>query len=234
MSESKAIVVGNNPNHPPEPLAVAPTPPHFINQIVNGDCLTVLPQLAARSVDFVLTDPPYIAHYRDRSDRTVANDDRAGWLTPAFAEIFRVLKPDRFCVSFYGWSQVDKFFAAWRAAGFRAVGHLVWPKRYASAHRFLDYCHEQAYLLVKGNPAVPATTIPDVLGWRYTGNRLHPTQKPVPSLKPLIETFTESGDIVLDPLCYGQHKGSSVALSVMWPASSSEPLFVTAPVSCAT
>jgi adenine-specific DNA-methyltransferase len=157
MYESKATVVSNNHNHTPEPLALVPTPyPNFINQIVNGDCLTVLPQLAARSVDFVLTDPPYLAHYRDRSDRKVINDDRAGWLTPAFAEIYRVLKPDRFCVSFYGWSQVDKFFAAWRAAGFRAVGHLVWPKRYASAWRFLGYCHEQAYLLVKGNPPLPS------------------------------------------------------------------------------
>ena len=200
MYESKATVVSNNHNHTLEPLALVPTPhPNFINQIVNGDCLTVLPQLAARSVDFVLTDPPYLAHYRDRSDRKVINDDRAGWLTPAFAEIYRVLKPDRFCVSFYGWSQVDKFFAAWRAAGFRAVGHLVWPKRYASAWRFLGYCHEQAYLLVKGNPPLPTATIRDVLEWRYTGNRLHPTQKPVPSLKPVIEAFTERGDIVLDP-----------------------------------
>jgi adenine-specific DNA-methyltransferase len=41
--------------------------------------------------------------------------------------------------------------------------------------------------------------IPDVLEWCYTGNRLHPTQKPVPSLKPVIEAFTERGDIVLDP-----------------------------------
>ena len=200
MYESKATVVSNNHNHTLEPLALVPTPyPNFINQIVNGDCLTVLPQLAARSVDFVLTDPPYLAHYRDRSDRKVINDDRAGWLTPAFAEIYRVLKPDRFCVSFYGWSQVDKCFAAWRAAGFRAVGHLVWPKRYASAWRFLGYCHEQAYLLVKGNPPLPTATIRDVLEWRYTGNRLHPTQKPVPSLKPVIEAFTERGDIVLDP-----------------------------------
>jgi adenine-specific DNA-methyltransferase len=181
------------------PLASAQTPPNFINQVVNGDCLAILPKLVPRSVDFVLTDPPYLAHYRDRSDRTVLNDDRNGWLAPAFAEIYRVLKPDHFCVSFYGWSQVDRFFAAWRAAGFRPVGHLVWPKRYASAHRFLGYCHEQAYLLAKGNPPLPRAAIPDVLEWRYTGNRLHPTQKPVPSLKPVIEAFTERGDIVLDP-----------------------------------
>jgi site-specific DNA-methyltransferase (adenine-specific) len=199
VSESKATVVSNHCNLTPGPSAHTPTPPKFINQIINGDCLTILPQLAARSVDFVFTDPPYLAHYRDRSDRTVLNDDRDKWLTPAFAEIYRVLKPNRFCVSFYGWSQVDKFFGTWRAAGFRPVGHLVWPKRYASAQRFLGYCHEQAYLLVKGNPPVPAATIPDVLAWRYTGNRLHPTQKPVPSLKPVIEAFTEPGDVVLDP-----------------------------------
>jgi adenine-specific DNA-methyltransferase len=94
---------------------------------------------------------------------------------------------------------VDRFFAAWRSAGLRPVGHLVWPKRYASARRFLGYCHEQAYLLAKRNPPLPTATIPDVLEWRYTGNRLHPTQKPVPSLKPVIEAFTEPDDIVLDP-----------------------------------
>jgi site-specific DNA-methyltransferase (adenine-specific) len=71
---------------------------------------------------------------------------------------------------------------------------LVWPKRYASARRFLGYCHEQAYLLAKGNPPLPTDIIPDVLEWRYTGNRLHPTQKPVPSLKPVIEAFTDLGD----------------------------------------
>ena len=176
-------------------------PGKFTNRIINGDCLAVLPQMPSQRVDFVLTDPPYISHYHDRTGRTVANDDRSGWLRPAFAEIYRVLKPDRFCVSFYGWSKVDQFFAAWRAAGFTPVGHLVWSKRYASSQRFLAYCHEQAYLLAKGNPPEPAECIRDVLDWRYTGNRLHPTQKPVPSLKPVIEAFTRRGEIVLDPFC---------------------------------
>ena len=37
----------------------------------------------------------------------------------------------------------------------------------------------------------------DVIPWSYTGNKMHPTQKPVGSLKPLIEAFPKSGDIVL-------------------------------------
>ena len=84
----------------------------FRNRVINGDCTQVLKSLPERSVDFVLTDPPYLVRYHDRQGRNVANDDNAAWLKPAFAEIYRVLKPDHFCVSFYGWSQVDKFFAA--------------------------------------------------------------------------------------------------------------------------
>jgi hypothetical protein len=30
------------------------------NTILQGDCLQILPQLAAGSVQFILTDPPYI------------------------------------------------------------------------------------------------------------------------------------------------------------------------------
>jgi DNA modification methylase len=41
--------------------------------------------------------------------------------------------------------------------------------------------------------------LPDVLSWRYTGNDLHPTQKPVMAMAPLIFAFSEPHDIVLDP-----------------------------------
>lgn len=40
-----------------------------------------------------------------------------------------------------------------------------------------------------------------MLEWKYTHNTLHPTQKPVMSILPLILTFSFVGDIVLDPFC---------------------------------
>jgi DNA modification methylase len=43
--------------------------------------------------------------------------------------------------------------------------------------------------------------VPDVFEWRYSGNRLHPTQKPVMAITPLIMAFSRTGDIVLDPFC---------------------------------
>lgn len=90
---------------------------------------------------------------------------------------------------------------AWRFAGFRAVGHLVFRKRYTSKARFLRYQHEQAYLLAKGRPPLPENPIADVIDMPYSGNAIHPTQKPVAALRPLIEAFSHEGSVVLDPFC---------------------------------
>ena len=35
---------------------------------------------------------------------------------------------------------------------------------------------------------MPASPPQDVVDWQYTGNRLHPTQKPVGALRPFVET----------------------------------------------
>lgn len=109
-------------------------------------------------------------------------------------------------VSFYGWNRVDRFMAAWKAAGFYAVGQIVFTKDYSSNRRsangrrgFVNYCHEGAYVLAKGRPVPPLKPLPDVMPFPYTGNPLHPTQKPVEALQPLIESFSAPGAIVLDP-----------------------------------
>ncbi len=169
------------------------------NTILQGDCLDILPQIRTGSVNFVLTDPPYLARYRARDGRTVPNDDNDLWLKPAFAEVYRTLQRNSFCVSFYGWPHADRFMAAWRAAGFRIVGHFAFPKRYTSSEKYVRYQHECAYLLAKGYPKEPRHTIGDVIDWTYSGNKLHPTQKPLPVLLPLIETFSAPGGLVLDP-----------------------------------
>lgn len=170
-----------------------------INEVVQGDCARVLRRLPDEHVDLILTDPPYGVRYQDRLGRTVANDDDPGRILGAFTDLYRVLKPDSLCISFYGWGLVDEFFRAWRIAGFKPVGHIVWVKEYASRSRFLRYRHEQAYLLAKGRPPLPARPLDDIQPWVYSGNTDHPTQKAVRILTPLIEAFTQRGQLVLDP-----------------------------------
>jgi adenine-specific DNA-methyltransferase len=169
--------------------------------ILHGDCVTLMDTLPDNSVDFILTDPPYLVNYRPRDGQRVANDDGADWLQPAAHGMYRLLKPDALCVSFYGWTQADQFIAAWRGAGFRPVGHIAFVKRYASSTGYLRGQHEMAFLLAKGRPPKPKRPIGDVIEFAYTGNHLHPTQKPVGALRPLIECFTQPSDLVFDPFC---------------------------------
>lgn len=173
----------------------------MLNGVTCGNCVEVMKDMHANSVDLILTDPPYLVNYRDRSGRQVRNDDNDAWLEPAFQQMHRVLKDGGSCLSFYAWNRIDLFMAAWKKAGFHIAGHVVFTKKYASGSRFTRYQHEQAYLLTKGNPAPPRAPPPDVIPWTYTGNRLHPTQKPVAIFNPVIEAFTKPGDTVLDPFC---------------------------------
>jgi len=185
----------------PETSIQIPSRRLVLDTVVHGDCVEVMRRMPAASVDFILTDPPYLVNYRSRDDRTIKNDVDNRWLKPAFAGAYRALRFNRFCVCFYGWSRADQFIAAWRSAGFRTVGHLVFRKRYASSTHFLRYQHEQAYLLAKGAPPRPERPISDVIEMPYTGNHIHPTQKPISALAPLIESFSREGDLVLDPFC---------------------------------
>ncbi len=169
--------------------------------VLQGDCVDVMRRIPSQSIDFVLTDPPYITRYRSRDGKSVRNDDNDHWLAPAFQHIYRALKFDSFCVSFYGWNKAELFLSAWHSAGFSIVGHIVFRKRYASSVRFMRYQHEQAYLLAKGNPRPPVEPVSDVIDFPYTGNRLHPTQKPVKALLPLIEALCRPSGTVLDPFC---------------------------------
>jgi site-specific DNA-methyltransferase (adenine-specific) len=192
----------------PSPLA------EMTNTVTHGDCQQVLRRLPDACVDFALTDPPYLVRYRDRSGRQVPNDDNTHWMFPAFAEIYRVLKPDSYAVCFYGWSRADRFLTVWRECGFRPVGHFVWVKHYASCVRRTQMKHEQAYLLAKGNPPTPKAPPADVLPWKYTANKLHPTQKPVSALMPLIDAYCAPAGIVADPFAGSGSTGVAAQMTL--------------------
>lgn len=173
----------------------------FDNRILHSDCLNVMPQMANESIDFVATDPPYLVNYRPRDGRRCAGDDTDFWLEPAFREMYRVLKPDSFCATFYGWPWIERFMATWKECGFRPVSHITWLKSHCSREGYTRGFHEVGYLLAKGKPPRPKKPPPDVLPWEYTGNELHSNQKPVIAITPLVEAFSKPGDIVLDPFC---------------------------------
>lgn len=173
----------------------------FTSRVLCGDCREVMREMPSGSVDLVVTDPPYLVNYVSRDQRRFANDNPrdASWLPATTQEIYRVLKDDSFFVCFYGWHTVDQFLAAWRNAGFRTLEQLVWVKDYPSSVGTVSRYHEAAYVLAKGRPPRPQLVLKSVLEWQYTGNTLHPSQKPLLAVLPLILAYSQKGEIVLDP-----------------------------------
>ena len=170
--------------------------------IHHGDSLSVMPTLPSCSVDFILTDPPYLVNYRGRWDgekTTIVGDDDVSWVAPAYREMHRLLKDDGFIVTFYGWPHSDVFVGTFKQLGFRIVSHLAFVKNVWGLGRFTRGQHETAFLLAKGRPEAPNPAGSDVIEWMREKDAAHPNQKPVSALYPLIESFAPRGGVVFDP-----------------------------------
>jgi site-specific DNA-methyltransferase (adenine-specific) len=170
--------------------------------VFHGDCLKLLPLCPSGSVDFVLTDPPYLVGYEGRWDgerRTIVGDDDAGWVYPAFSEIWRVLKDDTFAVTFYGWPHSDLFAGVFKSVGFRLVSHVVFVKNVWGLGRYTRGQHETAFLLAKGRPKLKGERLSDVFEWTREHDPVHPNQKPTGPLRQLLTAYAPPGGIVLDP-----------------------------------
>lgn len=184
-----------------------PIQPYLENDgvtLYHGDCRDVLPELQSEAFDLALTDPPYLVSYTGRWDsdlRAIEGDSDPSWIDPVFTEVWRVLKRDSLCLSFYGWPHADAFLGTWKAIGFRPISLIALLKHHWGFGRFTRAQHETAYLLAKGHPERPAQAISDVLDWGQVSPLLHPNQKPLGAISKLIATYTPRTACVLDPFC---------------------------------
>lgn len=169
------------------------------NQIIEGDAAQVLKTIPEGTIDLVVTDPPYLVNYQDRTGRSLRNDDNPAGVLPVFEPMARAMKQNSYAICFAGWSALPQFTQSWDAAGLRIVSQIVWQKQYASRKGYTEYRHESAYVLAKGNPTKPAQPLQSVLDWVYSGNRRHPTEKAVEIIAPLIRCFSKQGNLVCDP-----------------------------------
>src|SRR6267142_2533909 len=67
--------------------------PDWKDQVILGDCRTVLKRMPANSVDLVVTSPPY-ADSRKRTYGGIHPDEYVQWFLPISEELKRVLKPE--------------------------------------------------------------------------------------------------------------------------------------------
>ena len=180
-----------------------------LNKIYNMDCLEGLKLIPDKSIDLVVTDPPYLMNYK--SNRRVVkekfdyimNDVNAKDLISEYIkECFRILKDDTSIYMFCSWHHID-FFKIEFEKYFNLKNIIVWNKNnhgsgdlkgsYAPKHEFILYGH-------KGRSLLRGKRISDVIDCAKVNSSklLHPTEKPIPLLETFIQNSSDKGDLVFD------------------------------------
>jgi site-specific DNA-methyltransferase (adenine-specific) len=195
-----------------------------------GDCLEIMPTLAAQSVDAIITDLPY--------GTTACKWDTVIPFAPMWAEVERLLKPRGAFVttasqpftSALVMSNLEWFKYCWvwdkRLAGNGILADIQPLKIHEDICVFSRNGHTYNAQNMRGKPRYKGgitdrhgtfsgasspiiwsvdyhpVSIVEFSGAGMRKDREHPTQKPVALLEYLIRTYTNAGDTVLD-FCMG-------------------------------
>jgi site-specific DNA-methyltransferase (adenine-specific) len=174
--------------------------------LYNGDCLNVMDDLINQgiTVDAIITDPPYGMNYKSnrRKDKynKIENDAALDFLDEYLKKCNALLKDNTHIYCFCSWHNIDEFKRSFERY-FKLKNIIVWEKNvhgtgdlkgsYAPKHEFILFGH-------KGRRLRNGKRLPDIIQANKTGNKLHPTQKPVDLLQVFVEQSTDKGQTVLD------------------------------------
>lgn len=163
----------------------------YLNKIHLGDCMDILRQLPDKSVDLVLTDPPYGTEFNGKKiERTggawwnpnIIRKKIKDWdVAPSeqvFAEIFRVSKNQIIWGGNYFNLPPTRCFNIW--------------KKLTISEKFSMAMAEYAWTSFNSNAKL----------WEFAPqdpSRFHPTQKPLALIMKQVELYSAPNDIILDP-----------------------------------
>lgn len=174
----------------------------------HGDWREYLPTLEDESVSLLLTDPPYGINWRS-NHRTVKHDaiendnelQALKNLAAMLCVVYPKLVPDAHVVLFTSPRLERRFLGTVEDAGYDLRSYLVWVKNHTGMGNLEGAFapkHERLIHAAKGAPTM-AYRAPDVFGHARIAAEDHPTEKPVPLLREIIEALTVEGEAVLDP-----------------------------------
>lgn len=183
------------------------------NMILNKDFL--LNKLSNKSVDLIVTDPPYKTI--TGGDSNGSNSERPKGMLSGnrklfkyqklkmsdwMPELFRVLKEETHCYIFTNVINMEEMLVEAKKAGFKLHNILCWEKNNCTPSQYYMKNCEYVLFFRKGK----AKWINDIGGSKTVhkydniiGHKLHPTEKPIDLLKLYISNSSQEGDIILDP-----------------------------------
>ena len=184
-----------------------------LKNFVNGDSITELEKLQDKSVDCVITDPPYgidyISNYRTSNDnvaREIKNDglEEALFLWEKTCEILdKKVKDDCHLYIFTSW-KVWHYFRFITEKYFKIKNCLIWEKNNWSMGDLSGNYAEQYEMILfatRGNRELIGKRDTNILKFDRVSNHalMHSCEKPIDLLKYLISKSTIENELIVDP-----------------------------------
>ena len=173
--------------------------------LMHGDCLERMKEISAGSVDLVLTDPPYgmkfVSNYRRQKYKNIKADDSLDWLDSFVREIYRVSKDNTAHYVFCTFHNLDVFKQSIERY-FKVKNILVWEKNNTSMGDLkADFAPKVEFVIFfqKGRRLINGKRDPNIFRFNRTGNKNHPTEKPVDMIEYLLSKFSSDEGVVIDP-----------------------------------
>jgi len=193
-------------------------------RLILGDCLEVMKTLPDKSVDAVITDPPYGKRHHDGGPGGISSAKWARPTRPRFmgksiigdaaldtrvvGEMARVLRPRGACYVFSQWMVEATWIVALKEVGLIVRNRLIWAKPFHGAGDLRTTYgpqHESILYATNGRHELRGRRDGDV--WHeavgpsgcFRKGREHPTQKPIELCCWLTEKSTSMGQVILDP-----------------------------------
>lgn len=189
-------------------------------RIETADYRDFMPSLPAKSVDLILTDPPYciskntgFSSVVNGEKRFAVNMDFGQWdqaevnLEDMAKSFYDALRRGGTAIIWYDVWKIGRLKEVMESAGFKMIRLIIWQKTNPvplnMRATYLSNSREMAVSGVKvGKPTFNSKYDSGIYEYpipRHNGNRMHPTQKPLDLFEDLVLKHSNPDDLVVDP-----------------------------------
>lgn len=187
-------------------------------KLYNGDCLELMKLIPDKSIDLILTDPPYKITARGNGGNSggmfqkkevnngkifKVNDlEIEDWLP----EFYRVLKDGTHCYIMTNNKNITHYLSVIDLSLFHFIKNLIWVKdnkimgqTYMSQFEYVIMLRKGKHKRINDCGQSDVLQIPNKKMKNLEGKTIHDTEKPVKLNEILIANSSNEGETVLDP-----------------------------------
>lgn len=187
-------------------------------KLYNGDCLELMKLIPDKSIDLILTDPPYKITARGNGGNSggmfqkkevnngkvfKVNDlEIEDWLP----EFYRVLKDGTHCYIMTNNKNITHYLSVIDSSFFHFIKNLIWVKdnkimgqTYMSQFEYVIMLRKGKHKRINDCGQSDVLQIPNKKMKNLEGKTIHDTEKPVKLNEILIANSSNEGETVLDP-----------------------------------